>query len=331
MESYKARRPGMLRHPPPPPGPLHHQSSTTHSEHNVKYDPTFDVGSGKNMGNDYPYRTYDGKSSNYGAIMTMQSGLMLLVVGVFMVRFLHFFQQFCPGNKRDEYLEVDGEYNSDRIMNGQSPSYRDDDNNTLRRRRRPPSPKHPGIKNTPPQSINEETMKFLEGTGIRLLAHGIHCEPRKVWLSMDEQSIIWQSEFQKDVPDHTGRISLVPVRGSLHRIDWNSIEFIDVGKRTDALKQAQNTVLDHMCFSLLTPDGSLDLQASSQLERDTLVSCIGMKLDEYKGRFDDSDEDWRAMYASPEPSEAGGSSSAGGISFSSSTLGVPYRDLTVDV
>ena len=323
--SNKAVRPNFLRNPPPPPppGPLHHHSSITHNDHSVVYDPNFDVDS-VNNNSYYPYKTFD------ASIMTVQSGLMVLVVGAFFFKFLRFFQQFCQyGNKRDEYLEVEGY--RDGIMHT---PYRDRANNNLRRRGgRPGSPKHPAIKNTPPQSINEETMKFLEGRGIRLMAHGIQCEPRKVWLSMDEQSVIWQSEFQKELPDHTGRVSSVPVRGSMHRIDWDSIEFIDVGRRTDALKQAQDTVLDHLCFSLLTPNGSLDLQASSQLERDTLVSCIGMRLDEYKGNMGDEDEDWRAMYASPESSDAGVSSSAGGaVSYANlNMIGQPYRDLTVDV
>ena len=54
-----------------------------------------------------------------------------------------------------------------------------------------------------------------------------------------------------------------------------------------------------MCFSLLTQNGSLDLQANSKLERDALVSCFSMILD------DVHTEDWRALYeASPEPSTA---------------------------
>ena len=52
----------------------------------------------------------------------------------------------------------------------------------------------------------------------------------------------------------------------------------------------------------MTQNGSLDLQASSKLERDALVSCFSMILD------DVHTEDWRAIYeATPEPSMANSS------------------------
>jgi hypothetical protein len=245
---------------------------------------------------------------------------MFLVVGAFFVHMLGFFRQNCntPGKKRLGYLDV--------AENASSlPKYRD---NPLRNRKHPSSPKHPAISNTPPQSINVETMKHLQSSGIRMMAHGVHCEPRKIWISIDDQSIIWQSEFLKGIPDNNGKRSLVAVRGSLHRIDWQSIEYIDVGKRTDALKQA-TAVADHLCFSLLTPDGSLDLQTNSQLERDTLVSCLGVKLDEVHGG------DWRQLFTTTDGGETqsiSGASSTGLITSSSfSTVNRPYRDLTLDV
>ena len=155
------------------------------------------------------------------------------------------------------------------------------------------NPSHPAIANTPPKSLNNETTKLLQAGGIRVLAYGIHSKPRRIWLSMDTQSVIWQSEYLKNVPNTaTGRTTSISMRGPIHRIYWKNIEYIDVGKRTGVFKHHQSIKTPHsknasssvdnhhLCFSILTAEGSLDLQANSELERDTVVSSLSMKLDE---------------------------------------------------
>ena len=181
----------------------------------------------------------------------------------------------------------------------------------------PPSPEHPALKRIPPNKIIAETMARLQGRGIRLVAHGVHCDPKRVWIrlqedadSSSEPSVTWQTEFPRRVPDQNGNVSIVLMRGSLHSIALKNILYIDVGKKTHALALAKG-VPDNMCLSLLTQNGSLDLQANSKLERDSLVSCFSMILD------DIHDEDWRALYEqSPEPSIANSSTvfSSGGHS-----------------
>lgn len=181
----------------------------------------------------------------------------------------------------------------------------------------PPSPEHPALKRIPPNKIIAETMARLQGRGIRLVAHGVHCDPKRVWIrlqedadSSSEPSVTWQTEFPRRVPDQNGNVSIVLMRGSLHSIALKNILYIDVGKKTHALALAKG-IPDNMCLSLLTQNGSLDLQANSKLERDSLVSCFSMILD------DIHDEDWRALYeASPEPSLANSSTvfSSGGHS-----------------
>ncbi len=182
----------------------------------------------------------------------------------------------------------------------------------------PPSPEHPALKKIPPNKIIAETMARLQGRGIRLVAHGVHCDPKRVWIRLQEEpsnnngepSVTWQTEFPRRVPDQNGNVSIVLMRGSLHSIGLKNILYIDVGKKTHALALAQG-VPDTMCLSLLTQNGSLDLQANSKLERDSLVSCFSMILD------DIHEEDWRALYeASPEPSIANSSAvfSSGGHS-----------------
>jgi hypothetical protein len=168
----------------------------------------------------------------------------------------------------------------------------------------PPSPGHPALHKIPPNKVIAETMARLQGRGIRLIAHGVHCQPKRVWIKLDDDatSVSWQTEFPRRVPDQTGHISIVLMRGSLHRIALCNVLYIDVGKKTNALQKLPEKYPDPCCFSLLTQNGSLDLQANSKLERDALVSCFSMILDDVHV------EDWRAIYeASPEPSFANSS------------------------
>mmetsp|Transcript_2677 Transcript_2677/g.7136 ORF Transcript_2677/g.7136 Transcript_2677/m.7136 type:complete len:502 (-) Transcript_2677:314-1819(-) len=192
----------------------------------------------------------------------------------------------------------------------------------------PPSPEHPALKRIPPNKIIAETMARLQGRGIRLVAHGVHCDPKRVWIRLQESKgqslepyVTWQTEFPRRVPDQSGQVSIVLMRGSLHSIALKNVLYIDVGKKTHALQLAKGGVLDSVCLSLLTQNGSLDLQANSKLERDSLVSCFSMILD------DIHEEDWRALYeASPEPSLANSSSAAGFAGIGNTNIGYLYNN-----
>ena len=174
----------------------------------------------------------------------------------------------------------------------------------------PPSPKHPAISTMPTEDIVNETMDRLKGRGIRLIAHGVQCETKRVWIRLDEDttSVTWQTEFPRRVPTVNGDVSIVLMRGSLHKIALPNVLYIDVGKKTTALKKPQNRhVVDSLCFSLLTQNGSLDLQTNSSLERDALVSCFSMVLDQIHT------QDWRKLYEeSPPPSQATSSQASSG-------------------
>jgi len=165
---------------------------------------------------------------------------------------------------------------------------------------RPPSPGHPAIQKLPSQKILDETMQRLKTRGIRLVAHGVASESKRVWIKLEEDttSLSWQTEFPRKVPNGSGEVSLVMMRGALHRIALPNILYVDVGKKTNALmKKSDSEVPESICFSLLTQNGSLDLQANSRLERDALVSCFSMTLDEIHP------QDWRSLYAeSPDTS-----------------------------
>jgi hypothetical protein len=111
------------------------------------------------------------------------------------------------------------------------------------------------------------------------------------------------------VPTLNGDVSIVLMRGSLHKIALPNVLYIDVGKKTTALKKVQNKdILDSHCFSLLTQNGSLDLETNSLLERDSLVACFSMVLDQIHT------QDWRKLYEeSPPASQATSSSFSSGI------------------
>lgn len=185
----------------------------------------------------------------------------------------------------------------------------------------PPSPEHPALKKIPPNRIIAETMGRLQGRGIRLVAHGVHCDAKRVWIKLDDETkaVTWQTEFPRRVPNQSGQVSIVLMRGSVHRIALTNVLYIDVGKKTNALQRLDETkVPDPSCFSLLTQNGSLDLQANSKLERDALVSCFSMILDDVH-----ANEDWRALYeASPDPSLANSSVGNGNSAPTASTGGI---------
>jgi len=156
-----------------------------------------------------------------------------------------------------------------------------------------PSPEHPSIERIPSNAILSESMKRLKGKGVRLIAHGVKCEPKRVWIKLEEDtfSLTWQTEFPKRVPNQLGEISVVLMKGSIHKIALPNVLYIDVGKRTSALLKPETENVPNSCFfSLLTQNGSLDLQTNSNLERDALVSCFSLILDQVH------DQDWRNMY-----------------------------------
>eukprot|EP01083_Nonionella_stella_P064292 167420_1 len=65
-------------------------------------------------------------------------------------------------------------------------------------------------------------------------------------------------------------------------------------KATTALRTMENAAIpENLCLSLLTKEGSLDLEASDGLERDALVNCFSLVLDEVHA------QNWRDVYRAP--------------------------------
>ena len=148
-----------------------------------------------------------------------------------------------------------------------------------------PSFSHPAlVGSTTPPNVLQETLTRLSQRGLRLTAHGVQSDPRRVWLRHSNRILAWQTEFPQSIH---GKI--VMMRGPEHTLPLRHVLYVDVGKNTQALQQA-TTLPATTCFALLTQDGSLDLQAHSRLERDAIVACLCLLLDQVHG------SEWRELY-----------------------------------
>jgi hypothetical protein len=130
-------------------------------------------------------------------------------------------------------------------------------------------------------------MQQLRDPGVLIVAHGSRGKPKTVRLQLTESAITWRTETRK-------KDSKKPKMGKLHQVPLSHIMYVDVGKQTTALRRVENaSVADSLCFSLLTKEGSLDLEANSPRERDALVSCFSLVLDEVHA------QNWRDIYRGP--------------------------------
>jgi hypothetical protein len=133
-------------------------------------------------------------------------------------------------------------------------------------------------------------MQQLREPGVLIVAHGSRGKPKTVRLQLTETAITWRTETRKK---HTTK-ETKPKMGKLHSVPLSHIMYVDVGKQTTALRRVENAaVAEGLCFSLLTKEGSLDLEANSPRERDALVSCFSMVLDEVHA------QNWRDIYRGP--------------------------------
>jgi hypothetical protein len=132
-------------------------------------------------------------------------------------------------------------------------------------------------------------MQQLRDPGVLIVAHGSRGKPKTVRLQLTESAVTWRTETRKK-----GTKDSKPKMGKLHQVPLSHIMYVDVGKQTTALRRVENaSVSDALCFSLLTKEGSLDLEANSPRERDALVSCFSLVLDEVHA------QNWRDIYRGP--------------------------------
>lgn len=135
-------------------------------------------------------------------------------------------------------------------------------------------------------------MQQLRDPGVLIVAHGSRGKPKTVRLQLTETAITWRTETRKK--SSSARDGGKPKLGKLHQVPLSHIMYVDVGKQTTALRRVENaSVSEALCFSLLTKEGSLDLEANSPRERDALVSCFSLVLDEVHA------QNWRDIYRGP--------------------------------
>jgi hypothetical protein len=133
-------------------------------------------------------------------------------------------------------------------------------------------------------------MQQLRDPGVLIVAHGSRGKPKTVRLQLTESAVTWRTETRKKGSGKDAK----PKMGKLHQVPLSHIMYVDVGKQTTALRRVENaSVSDALCFSLLTKEGSLDLEANSPRERDALVSCFSLVLDEVHA------QNWRDIYRGP--------------------------------
>jgi hypothetical protein len=160
---------------------------------------------------------------------------------------------------------------------------------------------NPLSSSTTPQDeiVVSAAMQQLRDPGVLIVAHGSRGKPKTVRLSLTETAITWRTESRKasSAAAAGGRVvppSALPKLGKLHAVPLSHIMYVDVGKQTTALRRVENApVPETLCFSLLTKEGSLDLEAASPRERDALVACFSLVLDEVHA------QNWRDIYRGP--------------------------------
>lgn len=134
-------------------------------------------------------------------------------------------------------------------------------------------------------------MQQLRDPGVLIVAHGSRGKPKTVRLVLTESAITWRTEMRKKNAVHGGKELKL---GKLHQVPLGHIMYVDIGKQTTALRRVENSaVSESLCFSLLTKEGSLDLEANSPRERDALVQCFSLVLDEVHA------QNWRDIYRGP--------------------------------
>mmetsp|Transcript_4784 Transcript_4784/g.10284 ORF Transcript_4784/g.10284 Transcript_4784/m.10284 type:complete len:318 (-) Transcript_4784:198-1151(-) len=158
-------------------------------------------------------------------------------------------------------------------------------------RTQPPS--HSQTHSASDDIVVSAAMQQLRDPGVLIVAHGSRGKPKTVRLVLTETAITWRTEMRKKNSANPSAAKELKL-GKLHQVPLSHIMYVDVGKQTAALRRVENAaVAESLCFSLLTKEGSLDLEANSPRERDALVSCFSLVLDEVHAK------NWRDIYRGP--------------------------------
>ncbi len=177
--------------------------------------------------------------------------------------------------------------NNNNMMMMQTPNYNGDNNYNTR-----------GGGGGNEDVVVSAAMQQLRDPGVLIVAHGSRGKPKTVRLVLTENAITWRTEMRKKSSSTITAVNASSSKeiklGKLHQVPLSHIMYVDIGKQTTALRRVENaSVSESLCFSLLTKEGSLDLEANSPRERDALVQCFSLVLDEVHA------QNWRDIYRGP--------------------------------
>jgi hypothetical protein len=147
----------------------------------------------------------------------------------------------------------------------------DDGNNRTPRKRRGKAQGEEGSETSSllDESSQIKTDKALLDTFIKVLSQGITLKlhsskdkgPKEIKLIISGNNLTWKV---------TSRSILSGFKTP--KVDIRSIRSIEWGKRTDTFNlPASLPTADEVCFSLVTDDKTIDIEASSKVERDSLA------------------------------------------------------------
>jgi hypothetical protein len=108
-----------------------------------------------------------------------------------------------------------------------------------------------------------KTFLLVLKEGMTMLLHTGEKSPKQIQLTLVGTELRWKS-------------AKVFAR-TQYKVDLREIKFVEWGKQTDTFaKQTSMSASEDMCFSLVTDKVTVDLEASSKVERDALVQGFSL-------------------------------------------------------
>ena len=153
---------------------------------------------------------------------------------------------------------------------------------------------------SPSSSLPREIEEVLRyPPGMMFVAHGTRCPPRPVWITLHHDDhrppppseyrnrLTWRAELKRHRTTTTTTTTTPPPSspspsterslGNLRMVELHDVLGIELGKLTTALRRVQTAgrSRDVDCFSLLTRNGTLDLECVG-LDESTFSSCAAV-------------------------------------------------------